>query len=386
MSHVIDFITGFESLIDEYQTQRKPVSPEAIYTNSTLKLHGITPSSVGGLENFITEGASKVWKAICEFFAWLKDVFTGRTKAKEDELLKDIQKNAAEFRERAEKSNEALKEKLQENLRKSAAVHVKRLNELNAKLANHCDKIARTGVVIDAIDAALVNISDPEEKVKPNPEVAEKTKKVINEVDIKKHAAYKLDETSEKMIANLKDNYMEGFTATSITISEATKILGSIKLNSGPDIEKIRKLMSNFMSSFIKTRLVSKEAFMELSSSLSIAASTEQLARIVTNTFAGYKTGIENSRKAIEKMNSDAQALHKELSEIIKKSSTENNNLSREVISLDSNVASMVRTTTDNHYEMVKGLAEITALVEKFNTGDTKVIKSIQELDEFMNN
>lgn len=88
MSHALDYIDGFESLINEYKQDGKVSSPEAIYTNTVLKLNGFSSDSIVGSEGFISDVAKKFWQGILAIYNWFKSLFKSAEERKLDEAQK----------------------------------------------------------------------------------------------------------------------------------------------------------------------------------------------------------------------------------------------------------------------------------------------------------
>lgn len=92
--HEAELVTGYDALLDHVENHT-PKTPEAVYTETVLKLDAGTYDIVDGQEGFldtIKRGATKVYEWIKSIIRAIRNWFSGGNKKEYDQATKELQK------------------------------------------------------------------------------------------------------------------------------------------------------------------------------------------------------------------------------------------------------------------------------------------------------
>lgn len=152
--HIESFAVGFESLIQQFRGTGNPViSGTESYTVGVLKAEGLQWDVTKGFENFISEGANKLWKMIVAFFKGIWEFFFGRSKKAKaykedaDDLQRIIVDTKIDFEDLFRKTNN----QLNESFKQSQAESERNREKDNIAIKKELDIIKPTAERLDNI-------------------------------------------------------------------------------------------------------------------------------------------------------------------------------------------------------------------------------------------
>lgn len=157
MTHEIDYINGFESLINEYKQDGRPSSPEAIYTHTTLKLNGFSSDSVVGSEGFISDLGKKFWQAVLAIYNWFKSLFKANDERKLDATQKVLEDTIKKIK-KVDPNHEIIDGIVSEHYKNRSTTFI---NKLTYPLPiNDPDKTPTPSSLLKYLESELTSISD----------------------------------------------------------------------------------------------------------------------------------------------------------------------------------------------------------------------------------
>lgn len=256
VEHEAELLNGYVDLVDS-NGDAELKTPEAIYTETVLKLDGDTYGIVDGQEGFldnIKRGATKVYEWIKSLIRAIKDWLFGKPKQEVAKVEKEFIETAAD------------------------------LDDITSETGKEISEIIRSVMESHIAEPAKLNVKRNLSRVPLE------DRKIINETVV---GIPGYTEKSEKIVSEMATRMVTRLNSVANNIAEIERI--------DPDHIISKELgITDFLDTYSKKGVDQSKFLLEISNSGTIKLAAEAIVKVAR----GFDTALAHATNSLEKMNS----------------------------------------------------------------------------------